>query len=237
MRRADRLFQIVQYLRGGRLITAGDLAERLEVSKQTIYRDIADLMSTGVPIDGEAGIGYIMRSVYDLQPLMFNTAEIAALVTGARMLRAWGGVDMAIAAEEALIKIQSVLPAALLTKMAEVQVFSFAHQDMDDDLRHRLDFIETAIKSSHRLIITYRTGEEISSQRTIRPLCQLFWGRVWTVLSLCELRDDYRSFRVDRIQDIKTGDHFKPDKRISLKDFLERERTQAQEKFTHFNAL
>ena len=228
MRRADRLFQIVQYLRGGRLITAGDLAERLEVSKRTIYRDIADLMSTGVPIDGEAGIGYIMRSGYDVPPLMFNTAEIAAIVTGARMLRAWGGVDMAIAAEEALIKIQSVLPAALQTQMADVQVFSFVHQDMDDDLRHRLDFIETAIKSSHRLIITYRTGEEISSQRTIRPLCQLFWGRVWTVLSLCELRDDYRSFRVDRIQDIKTGDPFKPDKRISLKDFLERECAQAK---------
>ena len=148
-----------------------------------------------------------------------------------------GDVDMAIAAEEALIKIQSVLPAALQTQMPDVQVFSFAHQDMDDDLRHRLDFIETAIKSLHRLIITHRTGEEISSQRTIRPLCQLFWGRVWTVLSLCELRDDYRSFRVDRIQDIKTGDPFIPDRRISLKNFLERERTQAQEKFTHFNAL
>ena len=181
MRRADRLFQIVQYLRGGRLI---------------------------------------------ISP-----------VTGARMLRAWGGVDMAIAAEEALIKIQSVLPAALQTQMADVRVFSFVHQDMDDDLRHRLDFIETAIKSSHRLIITYRTGEEISSQRTIRPLCQLFWGRIWTVLSWCELRDDYRSFRVDRIQDIETSDAFKPDTHTSLKDFLERERTQAQEKVTHFNAL
>lgn len=237
MRRADRLFQIVQYLRGGRLITAGDLAERLEVSKRTIYRDIADLMSTGVPIDGEAGIGYIMRSGYDVPPLMFNAAEIAALVTGARMLRAWGGADMAIAAEEALIKIQSVLPAALQTQMADVQVFSFAHQDMDDDLRHRLDFIETAIKSSHRLIINYRTGEDALSLRTIRPLCQLFWGRVWTVLSWCELRDDYRSFRVDRIQDIETGDAFKPERRISLKDFLERERQHLPNMRDPFNTL
>jgi predicted DNA-binding transcriptional regulator YafY len=99
MRRADRLFQIVQYLRGGRLLTADDLAQRLEVSRRTIYRDIADLMSTGVPIDGEAGVGYIMRSGYDVPPLMFTNDEIAALVTGARMLRAWGGLDMAIAAE------------------------------------------------------------------------------------------------------------------------------------------
>ena len=105
MRRADRLFQIVQYLRGGRLVTAARLAERLEVSERTIYRDIADLQSTGVPIDGEAGIGYIMRSGFDLPPLMFTRDEIVALVTGARMVRAWGGTAMIAAAEEALVKI------------------------------------------------------------------------------------------------------------------------------------
>ncbi|MEE9428087.1 MAG: HTH domain-containing protein, partial [Paracoccaceae bacterium] len=91
MRRADRLFQIVQYLRGGRLLTAATLAERLEVSERTIYRDIADLIGSGVPIEGEAGVGYLMRSGYDLPPLMFNRDEIVALVAGARMLRAWGG--------------------------------------------------------------------------------------------------------------------------------------------------
>ncbi|MHC0053272.1 helix-turn-helix transcriptional regulator [Actibacterium sp. D379-3] len=82
MRRADRLFQIVQYLRGGRLLTARHLAENLEVSERTIYRDIADLIGYGVPIDGEAGLGYLMRSGYDLPPLMFTTDEIAALVAG-----------------------------------------------------------------------------------------------------------------------------------------------------------
>jgi len=91
MRRADRLFQIVQYLRGGRLVTASALAEWLEVSERTIYRDIVDLQSTGIPIDGEAGVGYIMRSGFDLPPLMFTHDEIAALVTGARMVRGWGG--------------------------------------------------------------------------------------------------------------------------------------------------
>jgi predicted DNA-binding transcriptional regulator YafY len=91
MRRADRLFQIVQYMRGGRLVTARKLAERLEVYECTIYRDIADLQSTGVPIDGEAGIGYILRRGFDLPPLMFTGDEVAALVAGARMVRAWGG--------------------------------------------------------------------------------------------------------------------------------------------------
>ncbi len=89
MRRADRLFQIVQYMRGGRLVTARKLAERLEVCERTIYRDIADLQSTGVPIDGEAGIGYILRRGFDLPPLMFTGDEVAALVAGARMVRAW----------------------------------------------------------------------------------------------------------------------------------------------------
>ncbi|MEL7462146.1 MAG: HTH domain-containing protein, partial [Pseudomonadota bacterium] len=91
MRRADRLFQIVQMLRGGRLLTARTLAERLEVSERTIYRDIADLQGTGVPIDGEAGVGYLMREGFDLPPLMFTRDEIVALVAGARLIRAWGG--------------------------------------------------------------------------------------------------------------------------------------------------
>jgi len=93
MRRADRLFQIVQYLRGGRLLTASMLAERLEISERTIYRDIADLQSSGVPIDGEAGMGYLMREGYDVPPLMFTRDEIVSLVVGARMVRAWRSFD------------------------------------------------------------------------------------------------------------------------------------------------
>ncbi len=110
MRRADRLFQIVQALRGGRLVTARRLAERLEVSERTIYRDIADLVGSGVPVEGAAGVGYLLREGYDLPPLMFTRDEIVALVAGARLIRAWGGHDMARAAEEALIKIGAVLP-------------------------------------------------------------------------------------------------------------------------------
>ena len=107
MRRADRLFQIVQYLRGGRLTTARDLAEKLEVSERTIYRDVADLIGSGVPIEGEAGVGYVMRAGYEVPPLMFTRPEVAALVAGARMVRAWGGDELARAAEEALVKIAS----------------------------------------------------------------------------------------------------------------------------------
>jgi predicted DNA-binding transcriptional regulator YafY len=107
MRRADRLFQIVQHLRGGRLLTAGVLAERLEVSPRTIYRDIADLQGSGVPIEGEAGVGYVMASGYQMPPLMFTRDEVAALVVGARLARAFGGASTARAAEEALVKIEA----------------------------------------------------------------------------------------------------------------------------------
>ena len=125
MRRADRLFQIVQHLRGGRLVTAAMLADRLEVSQRTIYRDIADLMSTGVPIEGEAGVGYLMRDGYDLPPLMFTADEIVALVAGARMIRAWGGAQMAASAEEALIKIGAVLPDDARKRAEAVQIHAF----------------------------------------------------------------------------------------------------------------
>ncbi|MCA8967789.1 MAG: HTH domain-containing protein, partial [Planctomycetes bacterium] len=122
MRRADRLFQIVQYLRGGRLVTAKDLAERLEVSQRTVYRDVADLIGSGVPIEGEAGVGYVMRAGYDMPPLMFTQSEVAALVAGARLIRAWGGAAMAEAAQEALVKIEAVLPEEARRKAGEVRV-------------------------------------------------------------------------------------------------------------------
>ena len=110
MRRADRLFEIIQSLRGGRLVTAKGLSDALEVSVRTIYRDIADLQASGVPIDGEAGVGYILRDGHDLPPLMFAAAEIEALVLGARIVAEWSDRELARAADDALAKIAAVLP-------------------------------------------------------------------------------------------------------------------------------
>ena len=104
MRRADRLFEIVQRLRGGRLVTARALSEGLEVSVRTIYRDVADLQASGVPVDGAAGVGYLLRAGYHLPPLMFRPAEIEALIVGARMVAAWGGRALAEAAHVALAR-------------------------------------------------------------------------------------------------------------------------------------
>ncbi|MDY0884121.1 helix-turn-helix transcriptional regulator [Dongia soli] len=110
MRRADRSFEIVQLLRGQRLRTAQAIADRLEVSVRTIYRDIEALIATGVPIEGERGLGYVIRSHFVLPPLQFSSEGLQALVLGARFVRAWGDSTLIQAAEEALVKIDAVLP-------------------------------------------------------------------------------------------------------------------------------
>ncbi len=220
MRRADRLFQIVQHLRGGRLTTAKDLAERLEVSPRTIYRDVADLMANGVPIDGEAGLGYMMRDGYDLPPLMFTRAEVTALVAGARLIRAWGGAAMALGAENALDKIETVLPADALEKARSVNVYAIAPDGMDDMLRARLDAIEAHVAASERLKLAYRDKSGAETARVVRPLGVWFWGQVWTLVAWCELRDDFRMFRVDRVEGMQVEGVFAAESGKMLSDFL-----------------
>ena len=221
MRRADRLFQIVQYLRGGRLLTARILAERLEVSDRTIYRDIADLIGSGVPIDGAAGIGYLMRSGYDLPPLMFTRDEIAALVTGARMVRSFGGAGMALAAEEALTKIAAVLPEALRDSPAAVPIHAHDAGALSDADRAMIDRLDRAASDHRKLTIRYRDADGEATERTIRPLSLWFWGKVWTLIAWCELRQDFRMFRVDRIGDTGDAGPFRPERDKSLRVFLQ----------------
>ncbi len=219
MRRADRLFQIVQYLRGGRLTTAARLAETLEVSERTIYRDIADLQASGVPIDGEAGVGYVMRNGYDLPPLMFTRDEIVALVAGARLIRAWGGAAMARAAEEALVKIESVLPDAERARANQVEIHAIA-QEMTPQVRVRIDEIEHAVEERRRLALAYIDAEDRTTERTVRPLGLWFWGKVWTLVAWCELRNDFRMFRLDRITRMDNGgEAFRPERGKTLTDF------------------
>lgn len=219
MRRADRLFQIVQYLRGGRLTTARSLAERLEVSERTIYRDIADLIGSGVPIEGEAGVGYVMRAGYDVPPLMFTQEEVTALVAGARMARAWGGLDMARAAEEALVKIEAVLPQSLKDRAARVPIEAMEFLSADPVDRARLDQLEHAAHARLRVTFPYEDQSGRATTRTVRPLALLYWGRVWTLASWCELRNDFRMFRIDRMGAVTEGAVFPLEADKSLKAF------------------
>lgn len=231
MRRADRLFQIVQYLRGGRLVTAATLAERLEVSERTIYRDIVDLKASGVPIDGEAGVGYLMRDGYDMPPLMFSRDEIVALVSGARLIRAWGGAAMARAAEEALIKIGAVLPDREKHRADQVEIHALAFE-MTPVVRARIDELEQAAADRRRLKLSYSDAETRQTERIVRPLGLWFWGKVWTLVAWCELREDFRIFRLDRIADMTDiGETFRPERGKTLADFYRTMEEDAPEGF------
>ncbi|MBJ7471136.1 MAG: YafY family transcriptional regulator [Solirubrobacteraceae bacterium] len=220
MRRADRLFQIVQHLRGGRLVTAKQLSESLGVSERTIYRDIADLSSSGVPIEGAAGVGYVMRKGFELPPLMFTTDEVVALVVGARLLGAFGGDDMASAAAEALVKIGAVLPEPARRRADAVPIYAYSVAT-DEPGRVRLDQLGTAIDEQRRLQIGYRNERGAETHRSVRPLGLFYWGRSWTLVAWCELRQDFRQLRVDRIFDCEPGLRFTHDPEKSLAKALE----------------
>ncbi len=221
MRRADRLFQILQYLRGGRLTTAAQLAEKLEVTPRTIYRDVAHLIGSGVPIEGEAGVGYLMRDGYDLPPLMFTHDEIVALVSGARLLQSWGGTKMAAAAQEALIKIDAVLPEDARRQVGQVQLHAMETPWHQGHWRDYLDRFETASQDHIRLQMTYADEAGRETARIVRPLGVWFWGKVWTAVCWCELREGFRMFRLDRIVALAELDPFRPVNGQSLRDFYE----------------
>lgn len=220
MRRADRLFQIVQYLRAGRLLTARTLCERLEVSERTIYRDIADLQASGVPIDGEAGVGYLMRDGYDLPPLMFTREEIVSLVVGARIVRAWGGARMALAAESALSKVESVLPPEERQRVSQVPVYAF-DQQMRMAEKDTLDRMNAAISSNAALDLLYEDEHGAQTSRVVEPLSLYYWGKVWTLVGWCRLREDFRMFRIDRVVAMQeTGETVARMPGRTLQDFL-----------------
>ena len=222
MRRAERLFEIVQSLRGGRLLTAQALADRLEVSKRTIYRDLAHLQACGVPIDGEAGVGYLLASDYHVPPLSFTADEITSLVLGARMVKTWASEDLAKAADEALIKIDAVIPEGMRSLINDTQLYALSF-NVGDRERALLDRLRKASRKRHFIELDYLSLEGDRSTRQLRPLGLYFWGRVWTLLAWCELRQDFRSFRVDQIQDLRESEkRFSTEAGKELKDFLAR---------------
>lgn len=198
MRRADRLFQIVQLIRGRRLSTAAFLAGRLEVSLRTIYRDVADLQHQGVPIEGEAGVGYRLGAGFELPPLMFSQAEANALVVAARVAQAWLDAGLARDVESALGKILSVLPPASRVA-AEAQALFAPGRGLDQRTQETLQTLREAVQAQRRVRLLYLDLDERTSERHVRPLACLYWGKVWTLSAWCELRDDFRTFRIDRV--------------------------------------
>ena len=225
MRRADRLFEIIQIFRRRKLVRALDLAEKLEVSERTIYRDIADLMASGVPIEGEAGVGYVMRGGYDLPPLMFNEQEIEALVLGARIVESWGDPDLAEAAGNVIAKVETVIPERLRAYMAETALLA-PHDHWAEPLSVEIGVLRRAIRQRSKVHFRYLDLKERESERTVRPLALSFYGYIWLLVTWCELRQDFRNFRLDRISEFQVlEEKFRPERGKTLADFLKLDRS------------
>lgn len=201
MRRADRLFQIIQLLRVRRLTTAADLAQELEISTRTVYRDVQDLIESGVPIEGEAGVGYRMRRGFELPAMTFTVDELEALVLGGRLVEAWADPDLGVAVRGAMKKIEGVLPEPLQASMLRTALFgppARMTKQAPDPLLH----LRRAISHERWVFLHYTDGENRETERTVVPLGLYFWGKQWLLASYCLLRNDYRSFRADRIRDV-----------------------------------
>jgi predicted DNA-binding transcriptional regulator YafY len=223
MRRADRLFQLVQLVRGRRLATGEWLAERLEVSLRTVYRDVADLQAQGVPIEGEAGVGYRMGAGFELPPLMFSQAEAKALVACVRIAQGRLDPELALAAEHALHKMVGMLPSAVRAA-ADSLALHAPVSSLDTATRARLQTLRQATESKHKLRLDYLDQNGRASERTVRPLGCFYWDAVWVLAAWCELRDGFRNFRIDRIRAVLPGEeHFRDEPGRTLADLLRAE--------------
>jgi predicted DNA-binding transcriptional regulator YafY len=201
VRRADRLFEIIQLLRRGRVLTCRAIAERLEVSERTIYRDIQHLIACRVPIEGAAGVGYVLRKGYDLPPLMFRPDELEALVFGARVVQRWSDSELARAASAAVDRIAAVLPEHLRHLLADPTLWAPSPISRKP-LRFDLALLRRAIRDHRVIRVRYRDDARVETRRRIRPLTLWFYGPVWLVGAWCELRTDFRFFRLDRIREL-----------------------------------
>lgn len=220
MRRADRLFHIVQLIRGRRLTTAAFLATRLEVSERTVYRDVADLQHQGVPIEGEAGVGYRLGAGFELPPLMFSAGEARALVAATRLAQAWLDPALARDAEQALGKILSILPPPTRAAAESLAVYAPSFS-VEPAIQQRLQMLREATQARRRVKMDYRDAAGQTSQRSVRPLGCFFWGKVWTLAAWCETRHAFRSFRIDRMEALAVQESaFRDEAGRTLADFL-----------------
>jgi predicted DNA-binding transcriptional regulator YafY len=220
MRRADRLFQIIQLLRRRGVVTAAWLAGELEVSERTVYRDVRDLTLSGVPIEGEAGVGYVLRRGFDLPPLMFTEHEIEAMVLGARVVTSWADPALAKAAAEALARVEAVLPDRLRARLTGTPLYAPGFH-VSSDVLADLASLRGAIEAHRKTHFAYTSAVGGETERTVRPLGLFFWGATWSLTAWCELRDDFRSFRLDRMRELRIEEQrFVDEAGRTLEDFF-----------------
>lgn len=203
MSRSARLFDLLDLLRAHRYPVSGQvLADQLGISLRTLYRDIASLQALGADIEGEAGIGYVLHPGFLLPPLMFSAEEIEALVLGSRWVADRGDTGLSDAAKSALARIASVLPADLRDDLEEAGLFAGPGSAPPAEAIDVAQ-LRSAIRSRHKLLLVYRDGAGEATQRVVWPIALAFFSSVRILAAWCELRQDYRHFRTDRILSAK----------------------------------
>ena len=198
MRRTDRLFDIIGILRDGKLHRAQDIAARLEVSIRTIYRDMDTLVASGVPVQGERGVGYMITEAITLPPLTLTVAELEALNLGMAIVAEAADPDLKAAALSLADKVDAVLPTQTI---AEADAWKFAVYPFADAARGfaHMPTLRAAIRARQKLRLVYTSKDGAVTTRVVRPLHMEYWGRVWTMTAWCEWRAAFRVFRVDLI--------------------------------------
>lgn len=218
MRKAERLFQVVNLIRTKQPITAEKIAEELDVSVRTIYRYIDDLSVSGIPIYGTTGIGYKLHAHFELPPLNLTEGELDALILGVKMVTSWTGDSLAASARSLASKIESELPSDLKKEYSRT-IYAPDYSDNSNN-KNVWEVIYKSIKKLNSVLIEYRALDGAETTRTIYPLGLFYWGGKWTIGSWCTLRQDYRGFRLDRIEKISTKDEVLNSKEINLEAYL-----------------
>ncbi|HTJ64873.1 MAG TPA: YafY family protein [Alphaproteobacteria bacterium] len=217
MRKADRLFEIIQILRRTRHpITADAIARELETSKRSVYRDIAALMAQRVPIRGEAGIGYVLGRDFDLPPLMLTVEEIEAAVLGAQWVMGRGDPALAKAAQDLVAKIVATVPEHLRPFVLEPATATPPGYDVVPD---RLDMVtvRAQIRAGRKIRLAYRDEQGRVSDRVVWPIAIAYFQHVRLIIAWCEMRQDFRHFRTDRVDEAEPLDERYPDRLANLR--------------------
>ncbi len=220
MRRADRLFKVTVLLGRGRVLTGQQLAEQLGISRRSVYRDIADLMASGVPIEGEAGVGFRMRGGYIVPPLMFSTEELQALVFGARLVQSCADEGLHEAAQAILAKVDAVLPASLRPMLDNIGLLVPDFR-LSAEVKRALGALRQAVASRKRASFTYTQGDGVEIDARVRALCLRYVGGTWTLGGWSEIDAAFRAFRVYRIARLTVSpESFDMESGRSLADYL-----------------
>ncbi|MGJ8527466.1 helix-turn-helix transcriptional regulator [Maritalea sp.] len=206
MRRAERLFRIIQIMRQANgAMTALQIANKLETSKRSIYRDMAHLVASGAPIDSEAGVGFMLRDEFDVPPMTFTFEQLEALAFGARAVANLADHAMAVAAKEALEKVKSVLPETHQKKLERNHLLAYPASGTEK-LKSRIALARRSIEKCTKLNVTYLSLSETETKRILRPLGLISFGPIWLLTAWCETRRGFREFRLDRFSKLQPID-------------------------------